>query len=336
MKRIVGVLLGGLLLSGGLLWQSWQHPIGASTGEIQVQIKRGSSFQQVMRQLEAQDLLSQPLFFQGLAYVTGQQSRIQAGTFLVNPAWNHATLLDHLVSGQALLTRLTFPEGLTFGQITERLQTAGLGQRDAYQQLFRDSELRELSGISGLATLEGVLFPETYFFSPQYTEREILAQMIREFRRRFTQIRASATEKGVSLEDHEVVVLASIIEKETALESDRDKISGVFHNRLRIGMKLQSDPTVIYGIPNFDGNLTRKHLTTSTPFNTYTEPGLPPTPISNPGEAALRSALQPANVNYLYFVAKGDGSSAFSRTLQEHNRAVYQYQIRPHRTSSSR
>ena len=123
------------------------------------------------------------------------------------------------------------------------------------------------------------------------------------------------------------------IEKETGTAEDRPLIAGVFHNRLRLGMKMQSDPTVIYGISNFDGNLTRKHLETPTPFNTYTEMGLPPTPISNPGWDSLHSALQPASVKYLYFVARGDGSSAFSRTLREHQRAVWKYQVQPHRNS---
>jgi UPF0755 protein len=210
----------------------------------------------------------------------------------------------------------------------------GLGQADRYDELFTDSTLRKLSGIQGLKTLEGVIYPETYFIAQESSEREILGLMIQEFSNRFTQLRSETpAEGGKQLSDHQLLILASMIEKETGTAEDRPLIAGVFHNRLRLGMKMQSDPTVIYGITNFDGNLTRKHLETPTPFNTYTEMGLPPTPISNPGWDSLHSALQPASVKYLYFVARGDGSSAFSRTLREHQRAVWKYQVQPHRNS---
>ena len=332
-RKRIGWVLGLLLLFINLLW-FWNLPIGPGEEPVRVRIERGSSFPQVVRQLREANLLQQPLWFELLARLRGQHHRLQAGEFQLDPRWNHAELLDHLISGNGLLLRVTLPEGFNYQQVTARLVEQGLGTSKVYTELFKDPELRELSGIAGLRTLEGVLFPETYFVATESSEREVLALMIREFRKQFTQLRQEvAAEGGVPLSDHELLILASMVEKETGNPEDRSLIAGVFHNRLRIGMRLQSDPTVIYGLKEFDGNLTRRHLESPTPFNTYTEPGLPPTPISNPGWDALVSSLQPASVKYLYFVARGDGSSAFSRTLREHQQAVWKYQIHPHRSN---
>ncbi len=332
-RKRIGLLLGLLLLTLNLIWL-WNLPIGQGDEPIRVRIERGSNFSQVVQQLREANLIQQPLWFEFLARLNGQHHRLQAGEFQLDPRWNHAALLNHLVSGSGLQVRVTIPEGLSYQQATARLVEQGLGQADRYATLFTDSTLRKLSGIQGLKTLEGVIYPETYFIAQESSEREILGLMIQEFNNRFTQLRSETpAEGGKKLSDHQLLILASMIEKETGTAEDRPLIAGVFHNRLRLGMKMQSDPTVIYGISNFDGNLTRKHLETPTPFNTYTEMGLPPTPISNPGWDSLHSALQPASVKYLYFVARGDGSSAFSRTLREHQRAVWKYQVQPHRNS---
>ena len=202
--------------------------------------------------------------------------------------------------------------------------------------LKHDPELLKKTGITELTTLEGFLFPETYFFSRAETEREVLSAMIDQYRRVFnSDFQKRAKEIGMS--EYNVLTLASIVEKETGIDSDRPLIASVFHNRLNRRMRLDSDPTVIYGMKNFDGNLTRKHLRTPTPYNTYTRYGLPPTPISNPGRASLHSVLYPAENKYLYFVARGDGSSKFSRTLSEHNKAVWKYQkIRKNRQAMQR
>ena len=180
-------------------------------------------------------------------------------------------------------------------------------------------------GIPG-KTVEGYLFPETYFFQKQASAEKIIRAMIGRFKSVFTkEWKNRAQELGFSV--HEIVTLASIIEKETGVAKERSIISSVFHNRLEKGIRLASDPTVIYGIENFDGNLTRQDLRTRTPYNTYTNYGLPPGPIANPGKAALEAALYPADTPYLYFVAKPDNTHHFSTTLAEHNRAVRKYQL---------
>jgi UPF0755 protein len=184
-------------------------------------------------------------------------------------------------------------------------------------------------------TLEGYLYPDTYNF-PRFTKpEEILRTMVARFHQFFTpEVKAQAA--ALNMTEHEVVTLASIIEKETGQEDERPLIAAVFQNRLKKKYPLQSDPTVIYDIPNFDGNLTRAQLTTSTPFNTYMHPGLPPGPIANPGIKSILAALHPAPVSYLYFVSKNDGSHQFSSTLTEHNQAVHHYQKKRTRPSEER
>jgi UPF0755 protein len=176
-------------------------------------------------------------------------------------------------------------------------------------------------------TLEGYLFPDTYLIPRRITPEPLVQLMLRRFHDRLTpEIKRAAKQNGMTL--HQIVILASIIEKETGNVAERRRISGVFHNRLKRGMRLQSDPTVIYGIPDFNGNLTREHLNTKTPYNTYAIDGLPKGPIANPGIASIRAAAFPEETDDLYFVSKNDGTHVFSSTLREHNRAVRRYQKR--------
>jgi UPF0755 protein len=179
-------------------------------------------------------------------------------------------------------------------------------------------------------TLEGYLFPDTYYFPSGLESKSIITAMVKQFRIAFKpEWQTRAEELGMSV--HEVVTLASIIEKETGAPEERPLISSVFHNRLKKGMRLETDPTVIYGIPDFDGNIKRRHLNTYTPYNTYKIKGLPPGPIASPGAAALEAALYPAQSKYLYFVSKKDGTHQFSATIKEHNAAVRKYQLRKKR-----
>ena len=322
---IVSLLLITLLAIGKWVYHQWHQPLQVEQAKpILFSIAKGTSFNRVVSMLEERNLLPNRLLFSFLAWSRGARGRIQAGEFEIQPHWNLEKLLNHLVSGQTRLVRITFPEGLTYQEVIQKLVAADLGNREHFLALFTNEALIDLAGIRGLTTLEGVLYPETYFFSKSHTEEEILTLMIQEFRRVYETEFLDAKLPDLSI--HEVLVLASIIEKETGKEEDRPLISGVFHNRLQRKIKLQSDPTVIYGLKNFDGNLTKKHLQTPTPHNTYTNRNLPPTPICNPGLASLQSAVYPKQVDYLYFVAKGDGSSIFSKTLKEHNRAVWKYQ----------
>ncbi len=231
--------------------------------------------------------------------------------------------------GWVRLHRLTIPEGLSILQIAALVQTSGLARAEDLVARALDPAYARLQQIPA-NTLEGYLFPETYFFPKTIGVEGILAAMLQRFRLNFPlEWEHRAAEMGLTV--HEVVTLASIIEKETAEPSERPLISSVFHNRLKRGMRLETDPTVIYGIPNFDGNLTRAHLETPGPYNTYLIKGLPPGPIANPGRKAIEAALFPSDTDYLFFVSKNNGRHHFSSNWDEHRRAVQYYQLGPGR-----
>jgi len=229
------------------------------------------------------------------------------------------------VAGDVIKIRITIPEGLTLKEIAARVAGAGIGT--AEQLLKAAGDLARLSrlGVPG-KNLEGYLFPETYTVTSTTTPVEVVRAMVAQFEHQVTpDLLAAAKARG--LDRHALVTLASIVQKEAGNDAEMPLIAGVFHNRLRKGMPLQADPTVIYGVVNFDGNLTRRHLITPTPYNTYTQKGLPPGPIASPGLVALRAAAFPAETKALYFVARGDGRHEFSATLEAHNRAVRHYQL---------
>ncbi len=341
-KRLMLIILvlGALTISvfTGYIFHIFYSPIKSNSlnSSSIILIPRGSTFDYVTSIISKKGLQPYPRLYHYLAKRLNVQTRVQAGEFEIIHSLNTYQLLLHLVSGKSIRHKVTIPEGETFMQITERLNHAGLADKEVLISLKNDPELLKKTGVPDLKTLEGFLYPETYFFSKAETERQVLSAMILQYRRVFnSDFRKRAKEIGMS--EYNVLTLASIVEKETGTDSDRPLIASVFHNRLKRKMRLDSDPTVIYGIKNFDGNLTRKHLRTSTPYNTYRRYGLPPTPISNPGRASLHSVLYPAEKNYLYFVARGDGSSQFSKTLTEHNKAVWKYQkIRKNRQAMQR
>jgi len=329
------LLLAGLFILGvscmvgvaGYIYQIYYSPIMSSApdGNSVILIPRGSTFDSVTARIRKKGLLPYPRLYDYLAEKLKVHSRIQAGEFKIQHNWNTSELLQYLISGKSIRHRITIPEGENYRQIAERLQLAEIADKDVILSLKDDPELLAKTGIPDMTNLEGFLFPETYFFSRVDTERQILSAMITQYRRVFNaDFQKRAKEIGMS--EYKVLTLASIVEKETGIDSDRPKIASVFHNRLKRRMRLDSDPTVIYGLSDFNGNLTRKHLRKPTPYNTYTKYGLPPTPISNPGRASLQSVLYPADKKFLYFVARGDGSSKFSKTLREHNKAVLYFQ----------
>ena len=296
-------------------------------------IPKGVGFNQIVQILSENDLLDHPIRFRLLAYFRDAIFQIKAGEFEVQTSWTPIQMLDYLVEGRSQLYKVTIPEGLTFDEIAARFEQEGLGEKENFQLLRDNLPLREMLKITPVvSSLEGFLFPETYFFSKNESEVNILTAMIRQFNQNYTEeYRHKAVEFGMT--DYEVITLASIIEKETGRDQDRALISAVFHNRLKRKMRLESDPTVIYGIKNFDGNLTRQHLKTPDPYNTYRNFGLPPGPICNPGKSSIRSTLFPEKTTYLYFVARGDGTSFFSSDLKSHNEAVQRYQKNQTRTS---
>ncbi|MDX1649878.1 MAG: endolytic transglycosylase MltG, partial [Myxococcota bacterium] len=219
---------------------------------------------------------------------------------------------------------LTVPEGFEAREIAARVAEVAEVAVDSVRALVADTALADRLGVPG-PTLEGYLFPETYHFARGLAPRALAEAMVEEFLRAWEPLAPKARARGLSM--REVVTLASIVEKETAVPEERPLVSAVFHNRLARGMRLETDPTVIYGIPDFDGNLRRVHLEDETnPYNTYRIPGLPPGPIANPGAEALRATVEPADVDYLFFVSRNDGSHVFSETWRAHANAVNRYQ----------
>jgi UPF0755 protein len=291
----------------------------------------GKSLSAAVENLHREGIIRSPVKFRLLARLYRFDRRLKAGEYSLKPSMTPMEILAVMEKGLVKLHRLTVPEGLTIIQIADLVSKAGLRGDQDFVKRATDPEFSRRHGIAA-PTLEGYLFPETYYFPKSATPDEIIASMLQRFRTHFpSQWENRAAELGMSV--HEAVTLASIIEKETAEPSERPLISSVFHNRLKRGMRLETDPTVIYGTKNFNGNLTRKHLETPHPYNTYLNRGLPPGPIANPGKEALEAALYPARTDYLFFVSKNNGAHHFSSNWSDHNRAVQRYQLgtgRPH------
>ncbi len=260
-----------------------------------------------------------------LGRMTGADTRVRAGHYELQAGASSWELLQKITSGDVTLSGITFVEGWTLRQWRAAIAANPDIRKEAVPA--SEAELARSLGIES-GSLEGRLFPDTYLFTRGSSERALLARALRAMDQHLEREWAARASDVHVRTPYEALVLASIIEKETGSPADRGRISGVFHNRLRIGMRLQTDPTVIYGLgESFDGDLRRRDLVADTPFNTYTRSGLPPTPIAMPGLASLRAAVQPEATRALYFVARGDGTSEFSETLAEHNRAVRKYQL---------
>jgi len=293
-------------------------------------VEQGESLRQVTERLATEGILRNPGFVRALAVLRADSTRIKAGDYAVKGDVSPNELLDYLISGRARYAALTVPEGLNLREIARRFEEQGIGLAADFMAQATDPEY-----IAGLplppefkgASLEGLLFPETYFVHRGVPPRQLINMMVAQFRKRALPVLLEHAATS-PLSPYELLVLASIIEKETSVPEERRLISAVFLNRLRKGMVLASDPTVIYGIDNFDGNLTRAHLRTVTSYNTYKRRGLPPTPIASPGLASVRAAVDPEETDYLFFVARGDGTHQFSRDYRTHTRAVWKYQKR--------
>jgi UPF0755 protein len=301
-----------------------RRPAAPGACDQVVAIASGQSMAQIAAALEARGIVRDALKFRLLARLCGDDRRIQAGEYTLSAALAPREILEVLVGGRVRHRRITIAEGLTVAQIADLVAAAGLATAEEFQAAARDPAALAAAGIEA-ESFEGYLFPDTYFFTATDTPADMVAAMAARFRQVFRpRWKARAEEMGWTV--HQVVTLASIIEKETGVPGERALISGVFHNRLRRGMRLQSDPTVIYGIAEFDGNLTRRHLETPTAYNTYLIFGLPPGPIANPGAAAIEAVLFPGETDALYFVSRNDGTHVFSRTYGEHLEAVGRYQ----------
>jgi UPF0755 protein len=292
-----------------------------------VDIPDGSTFQYVATLLEREGLIKSRFFFVLFGKSQSADRKIHAGEYELNPGMTPAEILAMLLNGQVVLHSLTIPEGLTIVQIAELASQDGLTDRAEFLRLAKDRAFVESLGIKA-ETLEGYLYPNTYKFPRAVKAREVLVTMVEQLRQVLGPDLLARMQE-IKMTMHEVLTLASVIEKETGSGGERSEISAVFHNRLKKHIPLQSDPTVIYGLPAFDGNLRKKDLSSPSPYNTYRVQGLPPGPIANPGFQAIRATLYPSNSSYLYFVSRNDGTHQFSATLIEHNRAVEKYQKRP-------
>lgn len=291
-----------------------------------VEVPEGASFKETASLLARKGLIISPFWFRLLGKFQDAERKIKPGEYDLHTAMRPAEILGALVSGRVIQYSVTIQEGFTVRQIAKVLGATGIVKEADVARLVADPAFIKALGIDA-PTLEGYLFPDTYSFPKRTKAEDVVRAMVSRLRQAFTpELRAQSA--ALQLTEIQVLTLASIIEKETGQDAERPLISAVFHNRLRKGMLLQSDPTVIYGIPNFNGNLTRKDLARPTRFNTYTNAGLPPGPIANPGARSIMAALNPAPVNYLFFVSKNDGTHQFSATLPEHNRAVDHHQKR--------
>ena len=303
-----------------------RKPDAVTTERHTVTIRPGEGFGAITARLQSRGLIQTPFKFKLYARFAGYHTQLKAGEYELSGQMSPRQILETLKGGKVRLYRVTIPEGYHLRQIAAAIDSAGFGAAEDFYRLATDPEVTRAAGV-GAETLEGYLFPDTYHFPRGLAQRAIIDAMVRRFQAVITdKWQARAGEIGLSL--HEVVTLASIIEKETGDPAERPLISSVFHNRLNKGMRLETDPTVIYGIEDFNGNLTRKDLRTPTPYNTYVIRGLPPGPIASPGEAALEAALFPAETDYLFFVSRRDRTHQFSTNWKDHDAAVKKYQLR--------
>ncbi|MEN8142265.1 MAG: endolytic transglycosylase MltG [Thermodesulfobacteriota bacterium] len=285
----------------------------------------------IEKKLIAQTIISPDPRFKVLAYLMGVAYSLKAGEYIFTGARSPHSVLRELHKGSIVQRPVTIREGADLQEIAEILGQGGWLNPDRFLELTRDPEFIEELGLK-VESLEGYLFPDTYLLERGgHDAASIIRTMVAQMQKVLGETGAEQGEQEAGLDVHQILTLASIVEKETGLALERPLIARVFLNRLHKKMKLQTDPTVIYGIENFDGNLTRRHLREYTPYNTYVIRGLPPGPIGSPGRAAIRAVMEPARGSYYYFVSKNDGSHYFSRSLSEHNRAVNKYQKRRRR-----
>jgi UPF0755 protein len=328
-KRFIPVLVtvGALFLLVIVvrLFLYWNTPAEDPGREVTVEIQGGSTFISAAQKLRDEGVIRSIKPFVLLGKIKGLSNSIQAGELRFRTDMTPVEVLDILSRGKAVVYSVTLPEGYTARQISRLLAEKGLGDEARILSLTEDVQFARNLGIPA-DRLEGFLFPDTYSWPKGTPEEDLLRRMVTRYQDVFDDsMRARAQQLGMT--ELEVVTLASIVERETGVDSERALVSAVFHNRLAKGYRLQTDPAVIYGLKDFDGNLTKKQLRKDTPYNTYTRMGLPPGPIANPGSASLKATLYPEDVSYLYFVSKGDGTHIFSNTLVEHNKAVKEYQL---------
>ncbi len=312
------------------LYRSAERPFGTQSegAPAHVEIPAGASTQSIGARLVAAGVVRDRWTFRLAVWLSGRARHMQAGEYRFDRPLSPLEVIDKIARGEVDAVPLTFPEGLTIAEMADRFQAAGLGPASAFAQAARDAT--SIKDVDPEASdLEGYLFPSTYAVSSRTDGATLVRLMVARFVAALTpELRAAARARALTV--RQLVTLASIVEKETGSADERPLVASVYANRLRIGMPLQCDPTVIFALSRhgrYDGNLRRTDLQFDSPYNTYRYPGLPPGPIAAPGLQALRAAAAPAPSDYLYFVSRNDGTHAFARSLSEHNRNVQRFQV---------
>lgn len=297
---------------------------GTQSVPTDFEVKAGEGLGAVARTLERRGLIRSALALRAHARLQGLETRLKVGEYDLSPELSTPRIAEILASGRVRTHPIVIPEGIRANEIADRLALAGLVDREAFLQIVLDPASPERFAVEG-PTLEGYLFPDTYRFAKGLAATQIASAMVERFHEVYDELRATMPESELSM--RELVTLGSIVEKETGVPEERPLIASVFLNRMKRGMRLETDPTVIYGIEDFDGNLRRVHLDDAgNPYNTYQIPGLPPGPIASPGRASLQAVLEPADSPFLFFVSRNDGTHVFSKSYGEHARAVVHFQ----------
>ncbi len=326
-------VLGVVAAAAGWLWiQRSLAPVDADGGQARLlsfEVEPGDSLGRVADALEAKGLIRNAKVTRWFAKAENLSSQLKVGEYELSAAQSTQEILEILAAGRVRTHTVVIPEGQRASQIADRLAAAGLADRAAFLEVVFDPETPIRLGVEG-SSLEGYLFPDTYRFARGLAPERVAEAMVKEFLRVYRDLGPATGERALSM--REFVTLASIVEKETGAANERPLIAAVFLNRLKRGMRLETDPTVIYGIEDFDGNLRRVHLQDdSNPYNTYRIRGLPPGPIASPGQDALQAVREPADTPFLYFVSRNDGTHFFSTTYAEHEAAVDRFQRRRRR-----
>ncbi len=319
-RRLAFPVLAASLLTAFLFFDP--GPTGNREGKLVV-VPKGSPLPEVVRVLREGGVLPHPLAFRALVLLTFSGRRLHYGEYAFPTPPSAFEAWRRLVRGDVIKYEVTVPPGANLYDVAKLLEGEKLASAESFLAAASSPALLRRMEIPG-ESAEGYLFPDKYIFVKPVTEEEIIEFMVRQFRRQIPpETHRRAKEEGLSL--HQIVTIASIIEKETGLDEEKPVVSAVIRKRMALDMPLQMDPTVIYGAKRFDGTVTRKDLRTAGPYNTYLNRGLPPGPIANPGLASIVAAMNPSKTEYLYFVSRNDGSHTFSRTLPEHNRAVERF-----------
>lgn len=320
------------LVSGGFYFiNQFSHKSPTTDSqEIIYELQSGKSFMAISNELEKLNIVTHAKLFSWYAKLKGQRNQIKAGEYLLNTNMTPDLVLQVITSGKSIEKPFTVAEGLNIFEIAELIEKTGKASREDFLLLIKDKKFIQQVLGEDVESLEGYLFPETYMMNKKTTIKELVQQMVQRFKIVFSEVYQVQNDMPVPLSKKEIIILASIVEKETGASSERPTIASVFFNRISKKMKLQTDPTIIYGkalkTGKYEINITRQDLTEETSYNTYVIPGLPPGPIANPGKEAILAVLHPAKTDYLFFVSKNDGTHIFSTDLKNHSNAVNQFQ----------